>query len=99
MGGNCGVYEGVIVGERAVLAPGVLLTGGVRVYDTVRETVYQRTDDAPLTIPPGAVLVPGTRPAKGDFAIQNGVSVYAPVIVKYRDEKTDASTLLEQVLR
>ena len=99
VGGNCGVYEGVIVGERAVLAPGVLLTGGVRVYDTVRETVYQRTDDAPLTIPPGAVLVPGTRPAKGDFAIQNGVSVYAPVIVKYRDEKTDASTLLEQVLR
>ena len=99
VGGNCGVYEGVIVGERAVLAPGVLLAGGVRVYDTVRDVVYQRSDDAPLTIPPGAVLVPGSRPAKGEFARKNGVGVYAPVIVKYRDEKTDASTSLEAVLR
>ena len=99
VGGNCGVYEGVIVGERAVLAPGVLLTGGVRVYDTVRNAVYQRSDDTPLTIPPGAVLVPGSRPAKGEFARKNGVSVYAPVIVKYRDEKTDVSTSLEAVLR
>ena len=99
VGGNCGVYEGVIVGERAVLAPGVLLTGGVRVYDLVRDAVYQRSDEAPLTIPPGAVLVPGSRPAKGEFASKNGVSVYAPVIVKYRDEKTDASTSLEAILR
>ena len=99
VGGNCGVYEGVIVGERAVLAPGVLLTGGVRVYDTVRDAIYKRSEDAPLTIPPGAVLVPGSRPGKGDFAKKNGVSVYAPVIVKYRDEKTDASTSLEAVLR
>ena len=99
VGGNCGVYEGVIVGERAVLAPGVLLTGGVRVYDLVRDAVYQRSDEAPLTIPPGAVLVPGSRPAKGEFASKNGLSVYAPVIVKYRDERTDASTSLEAVLR
>ena len=99
VGGNCGVYEGVIVGERAVLAPGVLLTGGVPVYDLVRDAVYQRSDEAPLTIPPGAVLVPGSRPAKGEFAGKNGVSVYAPVIVKYRDEKTDASTSLEAILR
>ena len=99
VGGNCGVYEGVIVGERAVLAPGVLLTGGVRVYDTVRDAVYQRSDDTPLMIPPGAVLVPGSRPAKGEFSSKNGISVYAPVIVKYRDEKTDASTSLEAVLR
>ncbi len=99
VGGNCGVYEGVIVGERAVLAPGVLLTGGVRVYDTVRDAIYQRSDEAPLTIPPGAVLVPGSRPATGAFASQNGVSVYAPVIIKYRDPKTDASTSLEAALR
>ncbi len=99
IGGNCGVYEGVIVGERAVLAPGVLLTGGVRVYDTVRDAIYQRSADAGLTIPPAAVLVPGTRPAQGEFARKNGVSVYAPVIVKYRDDKTDVSTSLEAVLR
>lgn len=99
VGGNCGVYEGVIVGERAVLAPGVLLTGGVTVYDTVRKEVYRRSDDTPLMIPPGAVVVPGTRAARGDFATTHGVSLYAPVVVKYRDDKTDVSTSLEQALR
>jgi 2,3,4,5-tetrahydropyridine-2-carboxylate N-succinyltransferase len=99
IGGNCGVYEGVIVGEHAVLAPGVLLTGGVRVYDTVRREVYQRAGENPLTIPPGAVLVPGSRRASGTFAEQNGLSLYAPIIVKYRDEGTDAATSLEEILR
>lgn len=99
VGGNCGVYEGVLVGARAVLAPGVLLTGGVQVYDTVRDQTYRRSSEAPLMIPPGAVLVPGTRPAKGKFAEDNGLALYAPVIVKYRDEKTDASTSLEDTLR
>ena len=99
VGGNCGVYEGVIVGARAVLAPGVLLTGGVRLYDMVREEVYQRSGDEPLMVPSGAVVVPGTRQGTGDFASQHGISLYAPVIVKYRDEKTDASTSLEQLLR
>ena len=99
VGGNCGVYEGVIVRERAVLAPGVLLTGGTAVYDLVRNEIYRRTPEIPLTIPPGAVLVPGSRPATGDFATKHGVSLYAPVIVKYRDEKTDAATMLEEALR
>jgi 2,3,4,5-tetrahydropyridine-2-carboxylate N-succinyltransferase len=99
VGGNCGVYEGVIVRSRAVLAPGVILTGGTAVYDLVREEVYRRTAEAPLAIPAGAVVVPGSRPAPGEFATKHRVSLYAPVIVKYRDEKTDASTMLEQALR
>lgn len=99
IGGNCGVYEGVIVQARAVLAPGVILTGGTAVYDLVRGEVYRKTPDRPLMIPAGAVLVPGSRPAPGDFAAKNHLSLYAPVIVKYRDEKTDASTMLEEVLR
>jgi 2,3,4,5-tetrahydropyridine-2,6-dicarboxylate N-succinyltransferase len=99
IGGNCGVYEGVIVEERAVLAPGVLLTGGVTVYDTVREQVYRRTLDSPLMIPPGAVVVPGARGMAGNFGALHALSLYAPVIVKYRDEKTDAATSLEEALR
>jgi 2,3,4,5-tetrahydropyridine-2,6-dicarboxylate N-succinyltransferase len=99
VGGNCGIYEGVLVRERAVLAPGVLLTGGTAVYDLVKRQVYRKTADAPLTIPPGAVLVPGSRPASGDFAVKNQLSLYTPVIVKYRDEKTDAATMLEDALR
>lgn len=99
IGGNCGVYEGVLIQSRAVLAPGVILTGGTAVYDLVRGQVYRKTTDRPLTIPSGAVLVPGSRPAAGDFASKHNVSLYAPVIVKYRDEKTDASTMLEQALR
>src|SRR5215467_475601 len=99
VGGNCGVYEGVLVQSRAVLAPGVLLTGGTAVYDLIRGQVYRKTPQAPLTIPSGAVLVPGSRPATGEFAEKHGVSLYTPVIVKYRDEKTDASTMLEEALR
>jgi 2,3,4,5-tetrahydropyridine-2-carboxylate N-succinyltransferase len=99
VGGNCGVYEGVLVQSRVVLAPGVILTGGTSVYDLVRGQVYRKTPDKPLTIPSGAVVVPGSRPASGDFAVKHGVSLYAPVIVKYRDEKTDASTMLEEALR
>jgi 2,3,4,5-tetrahydropyridine-2,6-dicarboxylate N-succinyltransferase len=99
VGGNCGVYEGVLVQSRAVLAPGVILTGGTTVYDLVRERIYRKTAEAPLTIPAGAVVVPGSRPATGDFATKHNINLYAPVIVKYRDEKTDASTMLEQALR
>ena len=99
IGGNCGVYEGVLVQSRAVLAPGVILTGGTAVYDLVREKVYRKTPESPLTIPSGAVVVPGARPATGNFAAKHNVSLYTPVIVKYRDEKTDASTMLEQALR
>jgi 2,3,4,5-tetrahydropyridine-2-carboxylate N-succinyltransferase len=99
VGGNCGIYEGVLVQSRAVLAPGVLLTGGTTVYDLVRGRIYRKSAEAPLTIPSGAVVVPGSRPATGDFAAKHHVSLYAPVIVKYRDEKTDASTMLEEALR
>src|SRR5688572_10683857 len=99
VGGNCGVYEGTIVRERAVLAPGVLLTGGTAVMDLVRNTVYRRDGDRPLEIPAGAVVVPGSRPVRSGIGRELGVSLYTPVIVKYRDEKTDASVMLEEALR
>lgn len=99
IGGNCGVYEGVLVESRAVLAPGVVLTGGTSVYDLVRGQIYRKTAEVPLTIPSGAVVVAGSRPATGEFAARHHVALYAPVIVKYRDEKTDAATMLEEALR
>ncbi|MBI4469572.1 MAG: 2,3,4,5-tetrahydropyridine-2,6-dicarboxylate N-succinyltransferase [Acidobacteria bacterium] len=99
VGGGCGVYEGTIVRARAVLAAGTLLTGSTPVYDLVRECVYKRTPDAPLEIPPDAVVVPGARAAKGDLAERWGLSLYTPVIIKYRDEKTDRSVRLEDFLR
>jgi 2,3,4,5-tetrahydropyridine-2-carboxylate N-succinyltransferase len=99
VGGNCGVYEGTIVRERAVLAPGVLLTGGTAVVDLVRDTVYRREGDQPLEIPAGAVVVPGTRPVRSGVGRERGISLYAPIIVKYRDERTDASVQLEALLR
>src|SRR5213080_2942741 len=99
VGGGCGVYEGTIVRRRAVLAPGTILTGSTPVYDLVRDQVYRRDGDRPLEIPAGAVVVPGARGAPGASAARWGISLYAPVIVKYRDEKTDAATLLEEYLR
>lgn len=99
VGGNCGVYEGTVVSRRAVLGAGVVLTGGVTVYDVVKNCTYRRTADAPLRIPEGAVVVPGSRRLKGDFAESHGLSLAAPVIVKYRDEKTDGSAALEDALR
>lgn len=99
VGGNCGVYEGTIVRERAVLAAGTILTGGTRVYDLVREEIYQRTPEAPLEIPANAVVVPGSRNVTSEVGRSWGLSVYAPVIIKYRDQKTDASVQLEDYLR
>jgi 2,3,4,5-tetrahydropyridine-2-carboxylate N-succinyltransferase len=99
IGGNCGVYEGTIVRERAVLAPGVLLTGGTPVYDLVHDRVYRRDGDQPLEIPAGAVVVPGSRPVKSGPGAAHGVHLYAPVIIKYRDEKTDAAVRIEELLR
>ena len=99
VGGGCGVYEGTIVRERAVLAPGVVLTGALPVYDLVTGEVRRRPPGGSLEIPPGAVVVPGSRAAPGERAREWGISLYAPVIVKYRDEKTDAATQLEEVLR
>ena len=99
VGGNCGVYEGTIVRERAVLAPGTILTGATPVYDLVRGEVYRRTADGPLEIPAGAVVVPGSRAVENERGRAWGLSLYAPVIVKYRDEKTDRAVQLEDYLR
>ena len=99
VGGGCGVYEGTIVRERAVLAAGTILTGSTPVYDLVREKIYQRTDDGQLEIPAGAVVVPGSRAVRGEVGKAWGLSLYAPIIVKYRDEKTERAVQLEDYLR
>jgi 2,3,4,5-tetrahydropyridine-2-carboxylate N-succinyltransferase len=99
VGGNCGVYEGAIVREHAVLASGVIITGSTPVFDLVREQVYRRNGESPLEIPAGAVVVPGARAVQNEKGREWGLSLYAPVIVKYRDEKTDAATQLEDLLR
>ncbi len=99
VGANVGVFEGVLVGRRAVIAPGVQLTAATPLFDLVLGDVYRSRPGDPLSVPEGAVVVPGTRPAQGKFAAEHGLQLYAPVIVKYRDEKTDAATALEEVLR
>ncbi len=99
IGGNVGVFEGTLVGERAVLAPGVQLTSSTKLYDLVRSEIHQAAPGKPLTIPDGAVVVPGAREASGSFAREHGIHLYAPVIVKYRDASTDAATALEEALR
>ncbi len=99
VGGNCGVYEGTVVRERAVLGAGVILTRGTPVYDLVNETVHRGTSDAPLEIPAGAVVVPGARRVSSGWGAEQGIALQTPVIVKYRDEKTDAATALEAWLR
>lgn len=98
VGGNAGVYEGTIVRRRAVLGAGVVLTRGTPVFDLVHETVH-RAVDGPLEIPEAAVVVAGARAARGAWAEEQGLSLYTPVVVKYRDEKTDLATVLEDWLR
>lgn len=99
VGGNCGVYEGTVVRSRAVLAAGTILTRGTPVYDVVNGTVHRSAGDAPLIIPEGAVVVPGARAVNRGKGQEWGLSLYTPVIVKYRDEKTELSTALEDLLR
>lgn len=99
VGGNTGVYEGAIVRERAVLASGVILTRSTPVFDLVKNTIYKSDGEKPLEIPAGAVVVQGSRQITSGFGKENGLSIYAPIIVKYRDERTDASTKLEDYLR
>jgi 2,3,4,5-tetrahydropyridine-2-carboxylate N-succinyltransferase len=99
VGGNCGVYEGTIVGKGAVLAAGTIITGSTPVYDLVRDTVHRREGDAPLRIPEGAVVVPGARNVTKGRGKNLGISLYTPVIIKYRDEKTDQAVRLEDLLR
>jgi len=99
VGGNCGVYEGTIVKRRAVLGTGTILNRSTPVYDLVRDTVYAATDDEPLVIPEQAIVVPGAREVKHPVGAKWGLSLYAAVIVKYRDQKTDARVRLEEFLR
>jgi 2,3,4,5-tetrahydropyridine-2-carboxylate N-succinyltransferase len=99
VGGNCGIYEGTVVRKRAVIGAGVVLTRGTPVYDLERETVHRAENGRVLVIPENAVVVPGARQAKSKWAQDHQISLQTPVIVKYRDEKTDAATALESWLR
>jgi 2,3,4,5-tetrahydropyridine-2-carboxylate N-succinyltransferase len=99
VGGNCGVYEGTLVRARAVLGAGVILTRSTPLYDLVRGEVYRASEEHALEVPEGAVVVPGSRGVNKGKAAEWGVSLYAPVIVKYRDEKTERGVELEEWLR
>ncbi|MFM8839697.1 MAG: 2,3,4,5-tetrahydropyridine-2,6-dicarboxylate N-succinyltransferase [bacterium] len=99
IGGNCGVYEGVRIRKRAVLGTGVILNASTHVYDLVHETVLKPSAGEPLEIPENAVVIPGSRAIPTDFGRTWGLSASTPLIVKYRDEKTDAKTALEEALR
>jgi 2,3,4,5-tetrahydropyridine-2-carboxylate N-succinyltransferase len=99
IGGNCGVYEGTLVRTRAVLGAGTILTRSTPLYDLVRREVYRASGDSPLEVPEAAVVVPGSRAVKKGQAADWGISLYTPVIVKYRDEKTDRGVELEEWLR
>jgi 2,3,4,5-tetrahydropyridine-2,6-dicarboxylate N-succinyltransferase len=99
VGGNCGIYEGTVVKRRAVLGTGTILNRSTPVHDLVRKMVYRATDDQPLVIPEEAVLVAGSRAVTSGQGKDWGISVYTPVIVKYRDAKTDAKIQLEDLLR
>lgn len=100
VGGGTGLYEGVLVRRRAVIAAGVVLTGSTVLYDLVHgRELRGRGAEAPLEVPEGAVVVPGARPAGGDFARERGLSMACALIVKYRDERTDRATALEEALR
>jgi 2,3,4,5-tetrahydropyridine-2-carboxylate N-succinyltransferase len=99
VGGNCGIYEGTQVLRRAVLGSGVILTRSTPLFDTVRGEILRATDDAPLTVPEGAVVVAGARAITKGKAAEWGLSVYTPVIIKYRDDKTDKGVELEDLLR
>jgi 2,3,4,5-tetrahydropyridine-2-carboxylate N-succinyltransferase len=99
VGGNCGVYEGVVVKRRAVLGSGVILNGSTAVYDIVREQIYAATDGSQLMIPEEAVVVPGSRAISHAAGQRWNLSLYTPVIVKYRDAKTNERVQLESLFR
>jgi 2,3,4,5-tetrahydropyridine-2-carboxylate N-succinyltransferase len=99
VGGNCGVYEGTVVRRRAVLGAGTILTRSTPLFDIVNDQIYRAQGDQPLVVPENAVVIPGSRAATKGMAKEWGLSLYTPVIVKYRDEKTDRGVELEDILR
>ncbi len=99
VGGNCGIYEGTLVRARAVLGAGTILTRSTPLYDLVRNEVYRATPESVLEVPEGAVVVPGSRTVTKGAAAKLGISLYTPVIVKYRDDKTNRGIELEDWLR
>jgi 2,3,4,5-tetrahydropyridine-2-carboxylate N-succinyltransferase len=99
IGGNCGVYEGTVVKRRAVLAAGTILTGSTPLYDLPNERIIEALPGEPLVVPEGAVVVPGTRPITRGVGEKWHLAVATPIIVKYRDERTDARTALESWIR
>jgi 2,3,4,5-tetrahydropyridine-2-carboxylate N-succinyltransferase len=99
IGGNCGVYEGVMIRKRAVLGTGVILNASTHVYDLVNERIIKPKIGEPLEIPENAVVIPGSRSIHTPFGKDHGLSISTPLIIKYRDEKTDAKTALEEALR
>jgi len=99
VGGNCGIFEGTLVRSRAVLGAGTVLTRSTPLYDLVKGEVYRATTEAPLEVPENAVVVPGARAVKKGKAADWNLSLYTPVIVKYRDEKTERGIELEDWLR
>ncbi len=99
VGGNCGVYEGTQVRARAVLGAGTILTRSTPLYDLVKGEMYRASGEQPLIVPENAVVVPGSRAVTKGKAADWGISLYCPVIVKYRDEKTDRGVELEDMLR
>jgi len=99
IGGNCGIYEGTIVQKGAVIGAGTVLTGSTPVYDLIKNEIYKKTEDNPLVIPKNAVVIPGSRPITKGKGKEWNLSIYCPVIIKYKDEKTDRSIQLEDLLR
>jgi 2,3,4,5-tetrahydropyridine-2,6-dicarboxylate N-succinyltransferase len=99
IGGNCGVYDGVIIKSGAVLGSGVILNSSIPVYDSINDIFIKKTDREPLIIPENAVVVSGSRPITKGPAKKNGMHVYCPIIIKYRDNKTNTRITLEDILR
>jgi 2,3,4,5-tetrahydropyridine-2,6-dicarboxylate N-succinyltransferase len=99
IGGNSGIYEGVLIKRRAVIGSGVIINASTKIFDIVNERIIYKTDDSFLEIPEGAVVIPGSRQIDSEFGRKHGLSIYSPIIIKYRDEKTDAKTALEETLR
>jgi 2,3,4,5-tetrahydropyridine-2-carboxylate N-succinyltransferase len=99
IGGNCGIYEGTIIEESAVIGTGVILNGSTPLFDNTSGEFLRKNDNSPLKVPAGAVVVAGSRPVRNGPGKDQGIHLYCPVIIKYRDQKTSSSTALEELLR